>query len=120
MSDFPEKSFPAAQNYLNAPGARATGAAQNVQSFDEITIMSEQPAKAPPWVPHNSPNKDFTGSVTKLTYVPKQANDTNVLDDAVNLRSDNQILTRATPESDKGVKDHRPTFKRRTYTDDQV
>ena len=107
-------------NFAGAPTVRATETAKGLQSFDEISIMSEKPATASPWIPRGSPRKGLTGDTTDGARVAA-ANSTprglKELDDAVNLRADNQILTRATPTSDKATKSSKPTFKLRTYTD---
>ena len=107
-------------NFAGAPTVRATETAKNLQSFDEISIMTEQPSPAGPLIPRGSPRKGLTGDTTDGARVaaanstPKRLAE---LDDATNLRADNQILTRATPTSDKGTKSSKPTFKLRTYTD---
>jgi len=118
MADRSMKGFK--ENFAGAPLVRATETAKGLQSFDEVTIMSEQPATASPWIPRGNPRKGLSGDssngdrVAAANSTPKRLSE---LDDAVNLRADNQILTRATPTSNKGDRDKRPTFKLRTYTD---
>jgi hypothetical protein len=108
------------ENFAGAPTVRATETAKNLQSFDEITIMSEQPATASPWIPRGSPRKGLTGDTTDgFTVAADNATPKMLVekDDATNIRADNQILTRATPTSSKADRDKRPSFKLRTYTD---
>src|SRR5438445_4306493 len=113
MADRSMKGFK--ENFAGAPTVRANGTAQNLQSFDEITIMSEQPATATPWAPRGTPKKGLSGEAALVTVVdgPKQL---SYYDDADNKRADNTILTRATPTSQKGEKSAKPKYLR-TYTD---
>ena len=117
MADRSIKGFK--NNFAGAPTVRAEGTAAKLQSFDEITIMSEQPATHEPWAPRGTPSKDFTGSVTKAGTNVANSEGRYVAghDDTTNLRADNVVHTRATPTSEKGTKSSKPTFKLRSYTD---
>ena len=112
MADRSMKGFK--ENFAGAPTARANGTAQNLQSFDEITIMSEQPATTEGYVPRGTPKRGLSGEdVAKVVDGPRQL---SFYDDTDNKRADNTILTRATPTSQKGEKSVKPKYLR-TYTD---
>lgn len=103
------------QNFAGAPNVRATETAKNLQSFDEITIMSEQPATTEGYVPRGTPKKGLSGEAALVQHVdgPRLL---SFYDPADNKRADNTILTRATPTSQKGEKSVKPKYLR-TYTD---
>ena len=87
----------------NAPASRpATATGKYVQSFDEIAVMTEQPAKAAPWVPRGNPKRDST---TPANGTPRLLAS---YDDRQNLRADGKVLVRETPDSKKTDKDARP------------
>src|SRR3989442_1639716 len=107
------------QNFAGTPTARANGTAQNLQSFDEITIMSEQPATNAGYVPRGTPKKGFSGETSDGARkaadgsAPRQL---SAYDDTDNKRADQLTMTRATPTSQKSEKSVKPKYLR-TYTD---
>ena len=117
MTDASTKGFN--ENFAGAPASRAEGTAQYVQSFDEITITSQQPATASPWVPRGVPAKGHSEDPKSSERAAADGATPHLLgiyDDATNLRADNVILVRATPTSSKAGQDKRPN-KLRTYQD---
>lgn len=85
-----------------AANAAATATAKYVQSFDELSITVEQPAKAAPWVPRGNPQR------YDLPMMDSPPKGLSIYDDRQNLRADGKVLVRETPDSKKTDKDARP------------
>ena len=93
---------PAKDNFAGQPTVRATATAKYVQSFDEISIRTEEPAVAGPLVPRGNPKRD-----TKESGVGTPSR-LQGYDERQNTRADPKTMFRDTPQSAKDKQDKRP------------
>lgn len=92
----------ARDNFAGQPTERATDTAKYVQSFDEVSIRTEEPAVHDPWIPRGNPKRDprqsSTGEPQRLQGY----------DERQNTRAEPKTMFRDTPQSAKDKQDKRP------------